>query len=161
MTVYDISKPGATPNRLLAVEGGGVHRIWYVGGRWAYASALLDGFTDYIFITIDMTDPTQPREAGRYWLPGMNAAAGESRAGTLQDATACITRSFTATPPIAAWRDAGLVVIDVATARIPSSSFTATGRRPSAAGPIIACRCPTATFSLCSTRQSWTIRKTV
>ena len=46
--------------------------------RWAYASALIDGFSDYIMITIDVSDPTKPREAGRFWLPGMNRAAGET-----------------------------------------------------------------------------------
>jgi len=30
-----------------------------------------------ILITVDMADPTQPKEAGRFWLPGMNLAAGE------------------------------------------------------------------------------------
>src|SRR3954453_16711034 len=55
LAVYDISKP-AEPRRIgfMPVEGGGIHRVWYTGGRWAYASALIDGFTDYIFITIDM-----------------------------------------------------------------------------------------------------------
>src|SRR5262249_49326817 len=77
LAVYDISKPEA-PRQIgfMPVEGGGIHRIWYVGGRWAYVSALLDGFTDYIFMTVDMADPTKPREAGRYWIPGMNRAAG-------------------------------------------------------------------------------------
>src|ERR1043165_3819781 len=79
VAVYDISTPGA-PRRIgfLAVEGGGIHRIWYTGGRWAYVSALLDGFTDYIFMTVDMADPAHPREAGRYWLPGMHQAGGET-----------------------------------------------------------------------------------
>ena len=79
MTVYDISTPDA-PRRIgfMPVDGVGVHRIWYVGGRWAYASALIDGFTDYVFITIDMADPTKPQIAGRWWLPGMNLAAGET-----------------------------------------------------------------------------------
>src|SRR5262245_65568405 len=27
---------------------------------------------------LDMRDPAHPREAGRYWIPGMNAAAGET-----------------------------------------------------------------------------------
>ena len=98
----------------MPVEGGGIHRIWYTGGRWAYASALIDGFTDYIFITIDMSDPAKPREAGRYWIPGMNQAAGEtpnwpatSRFGLHH----AIVHGDTA---YAAWRDAGMVVIDVA-----------------------------------------------
>jgi hypothetical protein len=115
MAVYDISRP-EEPRQIgfMPVEGGGIHRIWYTGGRWAFASALIDGFTDYIFITIDMSDPTKPREAGRYWLPGMNLAAGEkpdwpsTRRYALHHA---IIHGDTA---YAAWRDAGLVMIDVA-----------------------------------------------
>lgn len=34
-------------------------------------------FTDYILITIDMADPTKPQIEGQFWLPGMNATAGE------------------------------------------------------------------------------------
>ena len=45
----------------MPVEGGGIHRIWYIGGRWAYVSALLDGFSDYILITIDMSRPDEAR----------------------------------------------------------------------------------------------------
>ena len=78
IAVYDISKPD-DPRQIgfMPVEGTGLHRIWYVGGRWAYASALLDGFSDYILVTIDMADPKKPELAGKYWLPGMNVAAGE------------------------------------------------------------------------------------
>src|SRR5438128_3968126 len=80
LAVYDISKP-AEPRRIgfMPIEGGGIHRVWYTGGRWAYASALIDGFTDYIFITIDLSEPAKPRESGRYWIPGMNQAVGETR----------------------------------------------------------------------------------
>ena len=55
MAVFDISKPTA-PRQIgfMPVEGAGLHRIWYVGGRWAYASAMIDGFSDYILVTIDM-----------------------------------------------------------------------------------------------------------
>ncbi|HTI03493.1 MAG TPA: hypothetical protein VL752_21310 [Acidisoma sp.] len=78
LAVYDLANPAA-PRQLgfMPVEGVGLRRVWYVGGRWAYASALLDGFSDYILITIDMADPPHPRGAGRFWLPGMNLAAGE------------------------------------------------------------------------------------
>ena len=84
----------------MPVEGGGIHRIWYTGGRWAYVSALLDGFTDYIFMTVDMADPTRPKEAGRWWIPGMNTAGGED-ADLGRAAPACTTPSSTATPPTA------------------------------------------------------------
>ena len=114
MAVYDISKP-AEPRQIgfMPIEGGGVHRIWYTGGRWAYASALIDGFTDYIFITIDMADPPT-REAGRWWIPGMNQAAGETTDWAPE-------RRYGLHHPIVhgdvaycAWRDAGMVVLDVA-----------------------------------------------
>ena len=114
LAVYDVSKP-EVPRQIgfMAVEGGGIHRVWYVGGRWAYASVLLDGFTDYIFITIDLSDPANPREAGRWWISGMNQAAGETPSWQP-------TRRYGLHHPIVngdtaycAWRDAGMVVLDV------------------------------------------------
>ncbi|MGE0314014.1 MAG: LVIVD repeat-containing protein [Lautropia sp.] len=121
MAVYDISSP-ASPRKIgfLPVEGGGVHRIWYTGGRWAYVSVLLDGFTDYIFMTVDLADPTQPKAGGRVWLPGMHAAGGETmswpptRRYGLHHATVSGDTAF------GAWRDAGLVMIDVADREHPT-----------------------------------------
>ncbi len=116
LAVYDVAKP-ESPRRIgfMPIEGGGLHRLWYVGGRWAYASALIDGFTDYIFIAIDMSDPAKPVEAGRYWLPGMNRAAGETTNWPLP------TGRYGLHHPIVhgdtaycSWRDACLVVLDIA-----------------------------------------------
>jgi hypothetical protein len=115
LAVYDISNP-EKPRQIgfMPVEGGGIHRAWYTGGRWAYVSVLLDGFTDYMFMTVDMSDPAKPREAGRWWIPGMNLAAGEtpswpaSRRYGLHHAIIHGDRAY------AAWRDAGMVVLDIA-----------------------------------------------
>jgi len=114
MAVYDISD-GAKPKQIgfMPVDGGGIHRIWYTGGRWAYASALLDGFTDYIFITIDMSDPAKPREAGRWWIPGMNTAAGETISWAPTARYGLHHAIINGDTAYAAWRDAGMVVIDV------------------------------------------------
>ena len=115
MAVYDVSHPDA-PRQIgfMPVLGTGLHRIWYTGGRWAYASALLEGFTDYILITIDMADPTAPRLAGRFWLPGMNASAGE------QPKWPSPQGRFGLHHPIVhgdiawcSWRDACLAIVDV------------------------------------------------
>ena len=114
LVVYDVAD-GAAPRPIgfMPIEGGGIHRIWYVGGRWAYVSALLDGFTDYIFMTVDMMDPTRPREAGRYWLPGMNRAAGESPSWPASNRYGLHHAIVHGDTAYAAWRDAGMVVIDV------------------------------------------------
>ena len=114
MAVYDVSD-AARPRRIgfMGVEGGGIHRIWYTGGRWAYASALIYGFTDYIFITIDMSDPAQPREAGRWWIPGMNAAAGETISWPSTARFGLHHAIVNGDTAYAAWRDAGMVVLDV------------------------------------------------
>lgn len=115
MTVYDISVPGDSRRiGFMPVEGGGIHRIWYTGGRWAYVSALLDGFTDYIFMTVDMSDPTRPVEAGRYWLPGMNKGAGETLQWPAHRRCGLHHAIVHGDVAYAAWRDAGLVMIDVA-----------------------------------------------
>ena len=115
LAVYDISRPAA-PRRIgfMPVDGGGIHRIWYVGGRWAYVSALLDGFTDYIFMTVDMTDPAKPRATGRYWIPGMNLAAGETPAWPAASRCGLHHAIVNGDTAYAAWRDAGIVVLDIA-----------------------------------------------
>jgi hypothetical protein len=115
LAVYDISRPAA-PRRIgfMPVDGGGIHRIWYVGGRWAYVSALLDGFTDYIFMTVDMADPAKPRAAGRYWIPGMNLAAGETPAWPAASRCGLHHAIVNGDTAYAAWRDAGMVVLDIA-----------------------------------------------
>jgi len=120
LTVYDISQP-AMPRQIgfLPVEGGGIHRIWYVGGRWAYVSALLDGFTDYIFLTVDMSDPAHPCEAGRYWLPGMNRAGGESPSWPPSRRYGLHHAIINGDIAYGAWRDAGLVVLDIADRAAP------------------------------------------
>ena len=98
----------------MPVDGGGIHRVWYTGGRWAYASVLLDGFTDYIFMTIDMSDPAQPREAGRWWIPGMNLAAGETPSWAAARRYGLHHAIIHGDTAYAAWRDAGMVVLDIA-----------------------------------------------
>jgi hypothetical protein len=115
MAVYDISKPGH-PRQIgfMPVNGGGLHRIWYVGGRWAYASAFIEGFSDYIMITIDMSDPTAPREAGRFWLPGMNLAAGETpHWPSTSGRYGCHHPIVAGDIAYCSWRDACLAIVDV------------------------------------------------
>jgi hypothetical protein len=115
MAVYDISQPGE-PKQIgfMPVKGTGLHRIWYVGGRWAYASALIDGFSDYILVTIDMQDPRNPVLVGKYWLPGMNVAAGEKASWPQANGRFGLHHAIIHDDiAYCSWRDACLVVVDV------------------------------------------------
>ncbi len=112
MRVYDTSDPAhPRPIGFMEVQGLGLHRIWWTGGRYAYASALLDGFIDHIFIVIDMIDPTKPVECGRWWIPGMNLAAGETP--HWQGRWALHHAVVEDDIAYASWRDGGLTILDV------------------------------------------------
>ena len=115
LAVYDISRPSA-PRYIgfLPVEGVGVHRIWYPGGRWAYVSALPDGYTDYILLTIDLADPSNPVEVGRFWLPGMHTAGGEEPTWDAQRWRYALHHAIiSGDTAYASWRDGGLTLVDI------------------------------------------------
>jgi len=78
MAVYDLSDPFApTEVGFWDATGTGVHRIVYEGGDLAYVSATPDGFTDRIWVVVDVSDPSAPFERARWWWPGMGP--GERR----------------------------------------------------------------------------------
>jgi len=114
MRVYDISNR-ANPVEIgfMPLEGLGLHRIWYDGGRWAYVSALPPGFTDDIFIIIDLADPTNPKPVSKLWLPGMNAAAGEKPGWDPKYRYALHHAIVKGDLACGAWRDGGLTTMDV------------------------------------------------
>ncbi|WP_366932173.1 hypothetical protein [Mesorhizobium sp.] len=112
LRVYDISD-AANPKSIafMEVDGLGLHRLWWDGGRYAYASALLDGYTDHILIIIDLDKPSKPVEVGRWWLPGMWAAGGEA----LQTNSRVALHHAVVSGDTAygSWRDAGITLLDV------------------------------------------------
>jgi len=114
LRIFDISVADR-PREIgfLSLDGIGVHRIWYVGGRWAYVSALLDGFSDYIFLTIDLADPAHPQVAGRYWLPGMHTAAGEHPDWPPGKRYALHHAIISGDTAYGSWRDGGLTLLDI------------------------------------------------
>src|SRR2546423_14934399 len=78
LVVYDATK-ATDPRQIgfLPIDGLGVHRIWYAGGRYAYASARETGYRNRILIVVDLVDPTHPRLASRWWWPGQREDDGE------------------------------------------------------------------------------------
>ncbi len=121
MRVYDLSDP-ASPREFgfMPVEGIGLHRIWWVGGRYAYASAHLDGFVDHILVTIDMKDPAKPEIVGRWWFPGMHRAGGETPTWGEGKRWALHHMITAGDLGYAAWRDGGLTIMDLTDPTAPS-----------------------------------------
>ena len=66
-------------DRLSATSPGfGAHRIWWVGGRYAYVSVHFEGFIDHIAGgDRRRRSRASPKLAGHWWLPGMNRGGGE------------------------------------------------------------------------------------
>jgi len=118
LRVYDIKNPAA-PKAVgfMPVDGFGLHRLWWDGGRYVYASALLHGFTDHIFMVIDLNDPARPVEVSRWWLPGMWKAGGEANA--FSGRVALHHPIVSGDVAYCGWRDGGLVVLDVADKSCP------------------------------------------
>ncbi|MBI0526627.1 hypothetical protein F7160_06570, partial [Dickeya dianthicola] len=113
LRIFDISTPDQPQEiSFLPLDGIGIHRIWYVGGRWAYVSALLDGYSDYIFLTIDLADPRKPHVAGRYWLPGMHTAGGETPDWPEGKRYALHHAIVSGDTAYGSWRDGGLTLLD-------------------------------------------------
>jgi hypothetical protein len=113
MKIYDTTDP-ADPKLIgaLGIPGVGVNRIWWDGGRYAYLAAHMNGFTDHMVVIADISDPTRPTIAGRWWLPGMWAAGGETLA--LKGRVALHHMIVADGIGYAAWRDGGFTILDVA-----------------------------------------------
>ena len=113
LRVYDISDP-ANPRAIgfMEVEGLGLHRIWWIGDRYAYASAFLDGYTDHVLIVIDMhdLDPARARSvAGGFRACG---TPGERRRIGLAGSR-CTMPWWWTTWPMRAGAMAGVTLLDV------------------------------------------------
>ena len=103
MAVYDLADP-FDPQQVgwFDSTGKGVHRIVWTGGRYAYVSAIPEGFDDRIWVIVDMADPRNPVEAGRWWWPGQWVGGRAARPGPRASATPRTTPWSTATAPTSA-----------------------------------------------------------
>lgn len=50
-------------------DGMGVHRFMYNGGRYVHLSADCQGYIGQIYRILDIEDPANPVEVGRWWMP--------------------------------------------------------------------------------------------
>lgn len=115
LRIYDVKTDPANPREIgfCPVEGIGLHRIWWVGGRYAYASTHFDGYTDHIMAVFDVADPTKPRMVGTWALPGMNRGAGEEPTWQQGKRWALHHAILAGNLAYGAWRDGGFTVHDL------------------------------------------------
>lgn len=71
--IYDIKEDPENPKLLsywdTGIEGMGVHRFAYNGGKYVYMPAECQGFVGFIVRVLDISDPSNPFECGRWWMP--------------------------------------------------------------------------------------------
>jgi hypothetical protein len=113
MTIHDLSDPFAPAEvGFWDSTGKGVHRIVYEGGDLAYVSATPEGFTERIWVVVDVSDPTAPVERARWWWPGMGPGEDRDWPGdesrSVHHALIDGDRAY-----LGLW-DSGMVVLDIA-----------------------------------------------
>ncbi|MEE8443419.1 MAG: hypothetical protein V3S37_06675 [Dehalococcoidia bacterium] len=80
MGIYDVSDP-TNPKTVSFFDTSGphsrgVHCLWWVDGKYAHLATGASDFEpthprdDQFHMIVDVSDPANPREVGRWWLPG-------------------------------------------------------------------------------------------
>jgi len=114
LSIHDISKPGEMKEiAFLEIPGLGINRLWWTGGRYAYLAVHFDGFTDHVLCVVDLNNITKPEIISRWWLPGMNRAAGEASTLAPGKRVALHHMIVAGDRGYGAWRDGGLTVHDL------------------------------------------------
>jgi hypothetical protein len=114
LSIHDISRPGEMKEiAFLEMPGFGINRLWWPGGRYAYVAAHFEGFIDHILCIVDLRNMTKPEIVSRWWLPGMNRAAGETSTFGVGRRVALHHMITSGDRGYGAWRDGGLTVHDI------------------------------------------------
>ena len=127
--VYDLADPtdpklrGSWSTGHKAGEPGyyGTHRNFYDGGRYVHASATAPGFQGYIYRIVDIEDPANPVEVGRWWLPEQWNGTGEFLPGEpwpwkFLHGPAWVEgdRAY------CSWADGGMIILDISDLSTPT-----------------------------------------
>jgi hypothetical protein len=83
-------------------------------------SAIPEGFDDRIWVIVDMSDPTAPAEAGRWWWPGQWMGGGEQATWPEGRRYAAHHALLDGDRAYLGYGDAGLVVLDISAVSAPT-----------------------------------------
>jgi hypothetical protein len=120
LSIHDLSKPPEMREiAFLEMPGLGINRLWWPGGRYAYVAAHFDGFLDHILCVVDLQTVTRPEIVARWWMTGMNRAAGEQSTMPAGRRMALHHMLTAGDRGYGAWRDGGLTIHDLSDPRNP------------------------------------------
>ena len=136
MGAYDISNPedvkrigfydAAGPNSK------GCHCLWWADGEYAHLatgtpdSQPTNPRDDQFYVILDVKDPTNPKEAGRWWFPGTQEGDGSEPPArhpsfdvghSMHNSNVYPERPDRA---YTAWKDSGMVILDISDKSKPS-----------------------------------------
>jgi len=119
LVVHTLEDPfDPTPVGRWSTGNKGVHRIVWMGGRYAYVSAIPERFEDRIWCIVDLADPTHPVEVGRWWWPGQRddetPSWPEGKRFAAHHALVDGDRAYLG------YNDAGMVILDIADPTTPT-----------------------------------------
>lgn len=154
VVIYDVSdpvEPKLLSKWLTGGGGGGVHRFFYSGGRYVHLSASCPGFRGFIYRILDIADPTQPVEVGRWWMPDQwtagyvrqkTAPEGDPQLAMLDSAVMHGPAYPKGDLAYVSWGGAGMVVLDISDIALPQL-IGRLQHHPPFAGKLSGARCHT------------------
>ncbi len=123
----------------------GVHYVWIADGRYVHMSTGMPdfqprrpGLDDQIYVIADIQNPAQPREVGRWWLPGTREGDAAPLPKPNRIDSGCRAHNVLVYPSqpnraYLAYIDCGIVVLDISNKANPRVIRRVTIRRPSRA----------------------------
>jgi hypothetical protein len=118
--VYDLSRPEAPKEvSFFPTCEKGVHRFWFADGRYAHLPTSAEGYSNRIYRIIDVRNPAKPEEVGRWWLPGLWSAGGETPGWDSNKSVWCHGIIAHGDRAYVAYEDEGLAVLDISNVSSP------------------------------------------
>ena len=119
--IWDLKDDPENPRLLSKFEckgGAGAHRFFYNGGRYIYVTGNCEGYNGFILRIVDIEDPTQPKEVGRWWVDEQfmnNQHTAAARYGSAEALSApflhaCVEKNDTV---YCAYANKGFIMLDV------------------------------------------------
>ncbi len=128
MRVFDVADPAHPKDIAFFDTSGphsrGVHFVGFSDGRYAYLATGAKDFDpinpndDQFLMIVDMTNPRQPKEAGRWWMPGTRTGDVAPPVPRLKIDSGYRMHTLLVDPKrpnraYVAWIDGGVVVLDI------------------------------------------------